>query len=371
MEGKLMSMEKYRRFLVVVFTVYLFFFIYYLSYTIYTQAWGESLAVVQVEHEDKEKILSSEHERKLMPLGMPVGIYIHTKGIMVLETGEVTDLNGEKVDPIKNGLKSGDYITCFNDVEVHSIKGFSDLIQKNGSKACTVTVLRNGKKTSIKLTPVQTEANGYKLGVWVRQDAQGIGTLSFVDEEGDFVALGHGITDIDTGEIIDIQYGRLYESQILSVIKGKNGEPGEMIGHIDYIHSPVLGTVESNNAKGIYGKLNENINLYDEEQAFPIAEKHEVKEGEARIRCSVDGEIKDYEIQIEHIEKLNLDGQKNFMIRVTDAELLKKTNGIVQGMSGSPVIQNGRIVGAVTHVLVNDPTRGYGIFIENMLDAAG
>ena len=365
-----MNREKYRRFLVVVFTVYVFFFIYYLSYTIYTHASGESQTVANIEN--KREILNriKTDGKRFMPLGMPVGIYIHSKGIMVLDTGEVTGMDGEKIEPTKNSLKSGDYITCFNGEEIDSIKGFTKMIQQNGEKQCVLTVLRDGRETTIEMTPIQTESKAYKLGIWVRQDAQGIGTLTFVDENGHFVALGHGITDVDTGEIIDIQYGRLYESKIMSIIKGKNGEPGEMIGHIDYIHSPVLGIVESNNAKGIYGKLAKNVNLYDEEQAISIAEKHEVKEGEAWIRCSIDGEIKDYEIQIEHIEKLNLDGQKNFMIRVMDEELMKKTNGIVQGMSGSPIIQDGKLVGAVTHVLVNDPTRGYGIFIENMLEAA-
>ena len=365
-----MNLEKYRKCLIVVFTVYIFFFIYYLSYTIYTHAWDESLAVVRVGNTSETDGDSQITEKKLMPLGMPVGIYIHSKGVMVLDTGEVTDLDGEKVEPKKNGLKSGDYITCFNGSEIDSIKGFTELIQENGDEICTLTVLREGKETTVEMTPIQTENDVYKLGVWVRQDAQGIGTLSFVDEDGNFVALGHGITDIDTGEIIDIQYGRLYESKIMSIVKGKEGEPGEMIGHIDYINSPVLGMIESNNAKGIYGTLLDSIHLYDETQALPAAKKDEVKEGEALIRCCVDGEIKDYTIQIERIEKISIDGQKNFMIQITDEELIQRTNGIVQGMSGSPILQDGKLVGAVTHVLVNDPTRGYGIFIENMLEAA-
>lgn len=365
-----MNREKYRRFLVVVFTVYVFFFIYYLSYTIYTHASGESQTVANVENERKILNRLKTDEKRFMPLGMPVGIYIHSKGIMVLDTGEVTGMDGEKIEPTKNSLKSGDYITCFNGVEINSIKGFKKLIQQNGEKQCVLTVLRDGKETTIEMTPIQTESNTYKLGVWVRQDAQGIGTLTFVDENGHFVALGHGIADVDTGEIIDIQYGRLYESKIMSIIKGKNGEPGEMIGHIDYINSPVLGVIESNNARGIYGTLLDSVDFYDETQALSIAKKEEVKEGEACIRCSVDGEIKDYAIKIEKIEKLSMDGQKNFVLRITDEELIRRTNGIIQGMSGSPIIQDGKLVGAVTHVLVNDPTKGYGIFIENMLDAS-
>lgn len=354
-----MNREKYRRFLIVVFAVYLCAFIYYLSYTIYTFASNESLAVAQINGENNDK--------KLMPLGMPVGIYIRARGVMVLDTGEVTTINGKKAEPTKDCLEKGDYLLELNGEEIESIDWFTEAIYENGNKELTLTVLRDGTESDIKITPVQTGMDEYKIGVWIRQDAQGIGTLTYVDEQGNFAALGHGIADVDTSEIIDIQSGSLYESTILSIVKGKSGEPGEMVGHIDYQNSLILGKIVENSEQGIYGILKEEVELYDENQALPIGGKDEIKEGPAVIRCCINGQVKDYDIVIESVDKISLVEHRNLIIEITDKELLSETNGIIQGMSGSPIIQDGKIVGAVTHVLVDDPTRGYGIFIENML----
>ena len=369
-----MNREKYRKCLIIVFAVYLCTFIYYLSYTIYTSALGESLAVIGItstEETSRTKQYSDDYnDKKFMPLGMPVGIYIRSKGVMVLDTSEITDLNGKKHEPTKDCLECGDYIVCFNGQDVESIDAFTGMVQKNGNKTCSLTILRDDEEKQVEMTPVQTDSETYKLGVWVRQDAQGIGTLSFVDEDGNFAALGHGITDVDTSEIIDIQSGRLYESKILSIVKGRDGNPGEMIGHIDYKNSPILGIIEKNNERGIYGTLLDSVDLYKEELALPIGTKDEVREGSAVIRCNVDGNVKDYEIIIEKVEKISLNENRNLIIKITDLELINETNGIIQGMSGSPIIQDGKLVGAVTHVLVNSPDTGYGIFIENMLEAA-
>lgn len=369
-----MNREKYRKCLIVIFAVYLCTFIYYLSYTIYTSALGQALTVMRVTEEEdvsNKKNKEENYDKKFMPLGMPVGIYIRSKGVMVLNTSEITDINGKKHEPTKDGLECGDYIVCFNGKDVESIDSFTEMVKKNGDKECTLTILRDGEEKKIEMAPVQTDIDNYKLGVWVRQDAQGIGTLSFVDEDGNFAALGHGITDVDTSKIIDIQSGRLYESKILSIVKGRDGNPGEMIGHIDYKNSPVLGIIEKNNERGIYGTLLDSVDLYKEELALPIGNKDEVREGAAVIRCNVDGNVKDYDIIIEKVEKICLNENRNMVIEIIDSELLDETNGIIQGMSGSPLIQNGKLIGAVTHVLVNDPTRGYGIFIENMLETAG
>ena len=362
MEGDSMNKEKYRKILIVIFSVYLCTFIYYLSYTIYTFASEEPKSISTITQENDGK--------RLMPLGMPVGIYIRSKGIMVLDTSEIKGLNGEKIEPAKHILKSGDYILCFNEQEISSIEDFKQQISENREKKCTLTIWRSGKEKEIKVEPVKTQDEEYKLGIWVRQDAQGIGTVTFVDEEGNFMALGHGITDVDTGEIIEIQSGRLYESNILTVIKGKSGEPGEIIGNINYKKNRILGTIKGNEEIGIYGSFLESEKIYNSDEALQIAKKEEVKEGSAKIRCYVNGEIGDYDIEIEKVDKHRTEEDKNLVIRITDEALLKETNGIVQGMSGSPIVQNGKLVGAVTHVLVNDPKRGYGIFIENMLQEA-
>ena len=220
----------------------------------------------------------------------------------------------------------------------------------------------------MRVTPVRTEDSKYKIGAWIRQDAQGIGTLSYVDSENHFAALGHSITDVDTSQRIDISGGRLYQSNILSIVKGQNGVPGEMVGNIDYKHGQILGQIESNNENGIFGTLAEDARLYDENQALPVGFRQEVEKGPATVRCCVEGDIKDYEVEIESLEPGGSGKNRDMVIKITDENLLNTTNGIVQGMSGSPIIQNGKIIGAVTHVFVNDSTKGYGILIENMLE---
>ena len=189
-----------------------------------------------------------------------------------------------------------------------------------------------------------------------------------MDSENHFAALGHSITDVDTSQRIDISGGRLYQSNILSIVKGQNGVPGEMVGNIDYKHGQILGQIESNNENGIFGTLAEDARLYDESQALPVGFRQEVEKGPATVRCCVEGDVKDYEVEIESLEPGGSGKNRDMVIKITDENLLNTTNGIVQGMSGSPIIQNGKIIGAVTHVFVNDSTKGYGILIENMLE---
>lgn len=422
-----MNRKKYRRWLIIVFIIYLCVFLYYLSYTIHTsipdvwkmtvgkeetldfnlpltmQADGESLAAASI---NGEKVPSNQihldlnepvsvnmeekgtyhfslkwmgfhlkdvevdvvDEMKLMPLGMPVGIYIRTKGVMVLGTGAVTTYDGDRVEPAEDVLQSGDYIMALGDEEIQSIDDLTETLENWNGGDMLLKVLRNDEEIEVRVTPVRTEDSKYKIGVWIRQDAQGIGTLSYVDSENHFAALGHSITDVDTSQKIDISGGRLYQSNILSIVKGQNGVPGEMVGNIDYKHGQILGRIETNNDNGIFGTLSDDVRLYDESQALPVGFRHEVKKGEAVVRCCVDGEVKDYTVEIESLELGGSGKNRDMVIKITDEALLNTTNGIVQGMSGSPIIQDGKIIGAVTHVFVNDSTRGYGIFIEHMLD---
>ncbi len=422
-----MNRKKYRRWLIIVFIIYLCVFLYYLSYTIHTsipdvwkmtvgkeetldfnlplimQADGESRAAASI---NGEKVPSNQihldlnepvsvnmeekgtyhfslkwmgfhlkdvevdvvDEMKLMPLGMPVGIYIRTKGVMVLGTGAVTTYDGDRVEPAEDVLQSGDYIMALGDEEIQSIDDLTETLENWNGGDMLLKVLRNDEEIEVRVTPVRTEDSKYKIGVWIRQDAQGIGTLSYVDSENHFAALGHSITDVDTSQKIDISGGRLYQSNILSIVKGQNGVPGEMVGNIDYKHGQILGRIETNNDNGIFGTLSDDVRLYDESQALPVGFRHEVKKGEAVVRCCVDGEVKDYTVEIESLELGGSGKNRDMVIKITDEALLNTTNGIVQGMSGSPIIQDGKIIGAVTHVFVNDSTRGYGIFIEHMLD---
>ncbi len=302
-------------------------------------------------------------ELEVIPGGNVVGLQVETNGIMVLGTGSVILKDGSSEEPAKGLLKSGDYIMGLNGVQGISRKKLTDSI---GEEPLELLVKREEELIKVTVQPVQDYSGKYKLGVWIRTDAQGIGTLTYVMGNGKFGALGHGITDVDTGLLMEIGSGGLYDAEVLSVVKGKNGTPGEIIGIIRQSGISTIGEITENCGKGIYGQM--KLGMLDTQKAIPVALKQDIKLGTATILCQVDSQIQEYEIEIERIELGRTNDNKGLVIRITDEKLLKKTGGIVQGMSGSPILQDGKIVGAVTHVLVNDPTRGYGIFIENMLE---
>ena len=216
--------------------------------------------------------------------------------------------------------------------------------------------------------PKQNSEGAYKIGIWVRDNAQGVGTMTYIDGEGNFGALGHGVTDVDTSTLMMVEDGTLFRTEIISIKKGKVGDPGEMTGMIIYNDNYILGNIDYNGTEGIFGNCNEKALELCTEKALPIGLKQEIVEGAAQIYCCVGKEPKYYQIEITKVQLDHDNINRGIELLVTDPELLELTGGIVQGMSGSPIIQDGKIIGAVTHVLVNDPTRGYGIFIENMLE---
>ncbi len=311
----------------------------------------------------KEISLEVIEEMEVIPGGEVIGLQIETDGILVLGTGEVTLKDGTKVEPANGVLKSGDYI-----VGINGKLGITrqEFINSIGVERMSLMIKREDKLISVQIQPVQDYSGKYKLGAWIRTDAQGIGTITYVTGNGKFGALGHGITDVDTGLLMEIESGTLYNAEVLSVVKGKNGTPGELIGIIRQSGISTIGEITENCSKGIYGQM--RLGMVDSQQAVPVALKQDIELGAATILCQVDSEVKEYDIEIERIELGRTNDNKGLVIRITDEELLKKTGGIVQGMSGSPIMQNDKLIGAVTHVLVNDPTRGYGIFIENMLE---
>lgn len=311
----------------------------------------------------KEISLEVIEEMEVIPGGEVIGLQIETDGILVLGTGEVTLKDGTKVEPAKGVLKSGDYIVGINGKLGVTRQEFIDSI---GVEQMSLMINREDKLISVRIQPVQDYSGKYKLGAWIRTDAQGIGTITYVTGNGKFGALGHGITDVDTGLLMEIENGTLYNAEVLSVVKGKNGTPGELIGIIRQSGISTIGEITENCSKGIYGQM--RLGMVDSQQAVPVALKQDIELGAATILCQVDSEVKEYDIEIERIELGRTNDNKGLVIRITDEELLRKTGGIVQGMSGSPIMQNDKLIGAVTHVLVNDPTRGYGIFIENMLE---
>ncbi len=303
---------------------------------------------------------------KLAPSGEPIGIYVATKGLLVLDTAEIQGNDGLTYAPGENILKSGDYILKWDRNTISTIDGLDEEIQKTADKKVPVLIRRNGEEVEIALKPIRATDNKYKIGAWVREDTQGIGTLTYVTEKGEFGTLGHGITDADTGNLLDLKGGELYHTKILGVVRGASGEPGELQGYINMVAQNQIGEIRKNTSLGVFGKMEENAVDEFAGQFVPVGMKQEIKKGEAHIYIKLNGDTKKYSIEIEKIN-INSRNNKSMVIHITDPRLLSATGGIVQGMSGSPILQNGKIIGAVTHVLVDDPTRGYGIFIENML----
>ena len=305
-----------------------------------------------------------------IPCGLPVGIYLKSDGVMVIGTGQIVNEAGNMVEPAFGLLKSGDYIETANGQRLEDKHDLIEAVNACNGNPLHLEVRRDGDVVEVDLDPVRAEDGSYKLGAWVRDDTQGIGTMTYVDMNGSFGALGHGISDSDTGQLVDIEGGELYETKILGIEKGISGTPGVMSGIIYYGKGTLLGDVTANKEEGIFGTVNEHFISKLESEAIPIGFRQDVKKGNAVIRSNVSGEVRDYAIEIQRVDHAAVQKNKGMTIQVVDEELLALTGGIVQGMSGSPIIQDGKLVGAVTHVLVNDPTRGYGIFIENMLEAA-
>lgn len=302
-----------------------------------------------------------------IPCGTPVGIYLSSKGVMVIGTGQVTNKTGNVVEPAYGLLKSGDYIQTINGETLEDKDALVDAVNASGGKAMILGIRRDGREIDVNMTPVLADDGHYKLGAWVRDDTQGIGTMTYVDMNGCFGALGHGISDSDTGALVDIDGGELYETQILGIEKGQTGKPGVMSGVIYYGKGTKLGDVTENTTEGIYGTVNRHFLDSLQADAIPIGFRQDIQRGRAYIRSKVSGEVKDYEIEIQKVDYGSVQKNKGLVLKVVDEDLLNLTGGIVQGMSGSPIIQDGKLIGAVTHVFINDPTRGYGIFMENML----
>ncbi len=289
--------------------------------------------------------------------GVPFGIKFCTKGATVI------GFENESTNPAyKAGLRLLDVITKINGKEITSATEISHMLE--GGKEIELTYIRAGKEYKIKFKPQYSEGEQkYTLGVWLKDSGAGIGTLTYVLEDGSFGGLGHGICESETGELTQISSGTVLGVTLNGLTKGLKGIPGELKG---YFNSSKKGSIYKNSQVGVFGALSE-IPEEIKEKTYSLGLKSELREGEATIVCTLDDNVRrEYSIEVYNIN-LNAEGNKCFNIRVTDPDLLARTGGIVQGMSGSPIIQNGKLIGAVTHVLVNDPTSGYGIFIENMI----
>lgn len=316
------------------------------------------LKTIKVHTVEKQEVLVS---------GSPVGIYMETKGVLVIDSGEITDREGIRRTPAEHIIQSGDYICEIDGKVLTGKRQLMQLVRENQGEPMELQVIRHQETIKLEMTPVETEDGSYKLGIWVRDNIQGIGTLTYVEPNGTFGALGHGISDTDTGERLEISDGDLYRADILSIRKGTAGTPGELRGVINYREENRIGTICGNSQYGIRGQL-EPGKYEGSMKKIPTGLKQEIQTGKAEIRCDIGDGIREYQCEILEIDSNARDTNKCFVLRITDDDLLSRTGGIVQGMSGSPVLQNGKLIGAITHVFVNDPTKGYGIFIENMME---
>jgi len=320
---------------------------------------------VQVRSIDSQKVIAS---------GAPIGIKLKTDGIIIINVSGVVLRDGTKVVPADEaGLIAGDVLKKAGGKDLNSISDLIDVIKKSGGKPIELTYSRQNTEYKTSITPVKSgEDDEYRLGIWVRDSSAGIGTLTFIDPESRiYGALGHGINDVDTGSLLQVGSGSLLESTIQGIKKGMKGSPGELEG--DFLNNPkVLGDIKLNCDFGIFSKIDDDkIDKFNRNwgRIIEIGPHSTVKVGKATILACIDRDIvEEFEIEIQRISRADLSSTKNMVLRITDQRLLESTGGIVQGMSGSPIIQDGRLIGAVTHVFINDPMRGYGVFIESMLE---
>lgn len=306
-------------------------------------------------------------KKYVLPSGMPIGIYAKTNGVLVLGTGKVTASDGLNHEPAYQLVQSGDYIVSVNGIRINGKAELIHQINASEGKALVLGIVRDNEWIEIKVQPIVLEDGSYKLGIWVRDDMAGVGTLTYVQENLSFGALGHPISDADTGGILSVASGSVYDTEIIGIVKGEDGIPGELTGVINYNDEFHLGSIQENSKDGIYGILDE-IPQEIAVEYMEVGLKQDIQKGDAYILSSLDGELQQYQVEIDEINFNSEEENKGILFHVVDSELLETTGGVVQGMSGSPLVQNGKIIGAVTHVFVNDPTKGYGIFIEEMLE---
>ncbi len=303
---------------------------------------------------------ASAQERTLIPLGKVVGIKLYADGALVVN---VTDSPAGD-----SGLRPGDVLLRLDDTKIDSTEQLQQFLQENGDKSVTLTYARDGRTRTCMVTPELGTDGVYRMGAWIRDSMAGIGTLTFYDPAtGRYGALGHGITDTDTQSLLTLSRGSIMATSVKAVKKGAKGDPGELKG--DFSVQRDIGTLTSNTGSGVFGTTADDA--YFAGTPLPVASPEEVIVGKATILSTVSGNnTESYEVEIVRLHRSG-DATRNMLLRITDERLLDATGGIVQGMSGSPIIQNGKLIGAVTHVLVNDPAQGYGIFIDNMLNMAG
>lgn len=302
---------------------------------------------------------------EVIPGGFPFGVKLYSNGLIIIGFSDIDGAKGSPSPAKDAGMELNDIITKINDKKISDAVEFTETVEKSRGSTLKIAYLRDNNEYECEVTPSYSDADGkYKVGLWLRDSTAGIGTVTFVvPETGIFAGLGHGICDSETGALIPLSKGIISDVKIEGIKKGVSGTPGELRGSFN---GTISGDMLSNTNNGIFGIFSKS-KKFDCEK-IRLGTRNDVCDGDAHIICTLDGNKTDkYSVKLSQIHK-DSTGNKNFIITITDQKLIEKTGGIVQGMSGSPIIQNGKLVGAVTHVLVGDPTKGYGIFIDNMID---
>ncbi|MCQ6266155.1 SpoIVB peptidase [Fictibacillus sp. WQ 8-8] len=314
-------------------------------------------------------------ELKVVPGGQSIGVKLNTLGVLVVGHHLVDTKKGQKSPGEIADIQVGDIITKINGESIAKMGDVAPFVRKAGKSGgmLDVTVIRNKKTYHRTLQPLQDKHDlSYRIGLYIRDSAAGVGTLTFFHPQSHkYGALGHVISDMDTKQPIVVNKGEILKSTVTSIEKGSNGHPGEKLARFSD-ENESIGSISRNSPFGIFGKLNDGLSNGRWDKPLPVAFSDEVKEGPAKILTVVNGtKVQAFQVEVVSSVPQKFPATKGMVIKITDPKLLKTTGGIVQGMSGSPIIQNGKLIGAVTHVFVNDPTSGYGVHIEWMLDEAG
>ena len=305
---------------------------------------------------------------KVIPVGSIAGVKLYTNGVLVVGMSEIEGKDNKKYKPYENtGISEGDTIIKIDDMQINSTDDLVNSVNKSNGQNIKINYIHNEESKECSITPIETSKKEYKIGLWVRDSAAGVGTVTFYEPETKtFGALGHGITDIDTGDIIQTSSGEIDEASIVSIVKGKDGDPGKIQGSIK--QDSVIGSIYKNTPYGIYGMIKEPNNIkIDTSRKINVAPRQEISLGEATILSNITGDLKEYKIEIQKTYLNNNYDNKSMVIKVVDPQLLELTGGIIQGMSGSPIIQNNKFIGAVTHVFVKDSSIGYAVFADRMV----
>lgn len=330
---------------------------------------NETLTVSLFDKIDLKTIdVSIMEEVEIIPVGEIVGVKLYTNGVLVVGTSSIENKNGDTCKPFADSnIQEGDSIIAINGDIINNTNELIKAVNDSNGEKIEITYVSNEQEQKCEITPVMDKENNYKIGLWVRDSAAGVGTITFYNEQTQsFAALGHAITDIDTGDIINTSSGEIDNVNIISIVKGLKEDPGKIQGTIK--KESTIGNIYKNTKYGIYGIIKDSSKFnIDYSKRMKVASRQEIKAGSATILCGVDGQVKEYDIDIQKLYLNNNYDNKSMLIKITDEELLEKTGGIIQGMSGSPIIQNGKFIGAITHVFVNDPQIGYAVFGDMMI----